>query len=65
MFVRGGDVSPGNTLYDAGILGYYWSSISDGSYRAYRLNVGPYGVDPSDYYYRYYGYSVRCVALGG
>ena len=65
MFVRGGYVSPGNILYNAGDLGYYWSSVGRSSSRAYDLTFGPYGVGPSDYYYRYVGFSVRCVALGG
>ena len=65
MFVRGGYINPGNNLIYAGYYGYYWSSVGDGSYVAYYLGFNPYGVFPSDYYGRYYGFSVRCVALGG
>ena len=65
MFVRGGSVTPGNYLGSAGNYGYYWSSVSYNSDIAYVLIFVPYGVYPSNYYYRYYGRSVRCVALGG
>ena len=65
MFVRGGDVNPGDILYTAGYDGYYWSSVSDSSNYAYVLGFYPVGVYPSGYGYRYYGLSVRCVALGG
>ncbi|MEE1174608.1 MAG: DUF6035 family protein [Paludibacteraceae bacterium] len=49
-------------LRNAGSLGYYWSSslLTDYSYYAYRLYF--YSGDVySDYYYRYYGQSVRLV----
>ena len=65
MFVRGGVVYPGNYLGYAGYYGYYWSSVSYDSDYAYGLYFNPYGVAPSNGYYRYYGFFVRCVALGG
>ena len=65
MFVRGGYVGPGGSLYDAGYGGYYWSSVGRSSSYAYYLYFNSGGVYPSYYYFRYGGFSVRCVALGG
>ena len=65
MFVRGGNVGPGDALYAAGSGGYYWSSVDYSSLYAYYLYFDPYGVYPSYGNYRYFGYSLRCVALGG
>ena len=66
LLVRGGFVDPGYyRLYDAGDLSNYWSSVGVSSNDAYDLGFNPYGVTPSDYGTRYYGQSVRCVALGG
>ena len=65
MFVRGGYVYPGDSLYSAGYLGYYWSSVGRNSSGAYDLYFNSDVVYPSDYDYRHYGFSVRCVALGG
>ena len=65
MFVRGSYVDPGGYLDVAGYYGYYWSSVSGDSDYAYYLTFNPGGVDPSSSYYRYYGLSVRCAALGG
>ena len=65
MFVRGGGVYPGGTLGNAGNYGYYWSSVGRSSSRAYYLDFYSGYVNPSDNNYRYYGQSVRCVALGG
>ena len=65
MFVRGGAVWPGDSLGSAGGNGYYWSSVGYNSNYAYYLVFSPYGVGPSTNYRRYYGQSVRCVALGG
>ena len=64
MFVRGGDVNPGNYLRGAGNFGYYWSSVGRSSSYAYSLYFYSGYVDPSDVNSRYYGFSVRCVALG-
>ena len=65
MFVRGGYVDPGYGLDYAGNNGGYWSSVSLSSGIAYYLYFYPYGVSPSDNFYRYLGFSVRCVTLGG
>ena len=65
LFVRGGVVYPGGTLNDAGIYGFYWSSVGRTSSRAYGLYFYSGHVYPSYDAYRYYGFSVRCVALGG
>ena len=46
----------------AGSYGYYWSSTPNGSANAYLLNFDSSYVNPSNYNYRYNGYSVRCVA---
>ena len=59
--LRGGDLYD-SSLERAGSWGYYWSSTPGGSRVAYVLYVysgGTYVGDPS----RYYGRSVRCVAL--
>ena len=65
MFVRGGGVTPGNTLSSAGGNGDYWSSVGRNSSFAYYLYFYSGGVYPSNYFIRYYGHFVRCVALGG
>ena len=65
MFVRGGYVYPGDSLGSAGYIGYYWSSVGRSSSYAYGLSFYSGGVYPSSYVYRYYGFSVRCVTLGG
>ena len=65
MFVRGGNVYPGNRLGGAGDYGIYWSPIGSNSDRAYILYFSLDGVGPSDNRPRYNGFSVRCVALGG
>ena len=64
MFVRGGLVNPGVDLDTAGYGGNYWSSVGRNSSNAYYLFFYSGLVAPSGYY-RYSGYSVRCVALGG
>ena len=62
FFVRSGYVDPTNYLNGAGYSGYYWSSVADSSSVAYRLGFRPGYVYPSDFFSRYYGQSVRCVA---
>ena len=64
MFVRGGYVDPGKDLNYAANEGDYWSSVSYYSYYAYRLGFYSGGISPSSADYRYFGFSVRCVALG-
>ena len=65
MFVRGGFVYPGNYLDYAGSEGRYWSSAGYGSNLAYTLYFDSGRISPSYGGSRYYGQSVRCVALGG
>ena len=65
MFVRGGYVYSGNYLSGAGNDGDYWSSVGRSSSRAYYLLFYSGSVTPSANDTRYYGFSVRCVALGG
>ena len=65
MFVRGGLVYPGNDLGYAGGYGYYWSSVGSNSRNAYLLYFSSGYVGPSNDLARYYGFSLRCVALGG
>ena len=65
MFVRGGDVYPGGDLNNAGGFGGYWSSVGRSSSDAYYLVLLTGLVYPSRTVDRYYGQSVRCVALGG
>ena len=64
FFVRGGYIYPNGTdkFRGAGQVGGYWSSraYSDTTY-AYRLDFNNSYVYPSAYYYRYYGYSLRCL----
>ena len=65
MFVRGGNVTPGDYLNLAGNRGYYWSSVGRNSSYAYYLFFYSGVVLPSYYDFRRIGFSVRCVALGG
>ena len=59
-----GYVYPGGSLGDAGYRGFYWSSVGGSSSYAYYLYFDSGNVSPSSFG-RYYGQSVRCVALGG
>ncbi len=64
FFVRGGGIFfyDTNKFQVAGQSGYYWSSRANSSTGvAYYLSFYSSGVDPSDSYYRYYGYSLRCL----
>ena len=66
MFVRGGYVVPGNRLYFAGNYGNYWSSDGyNSNYADYLDFSSGYVVPSSNFLYRYHGFFVRCVALGG
>lgn len=50
------------TLVDGvGSYGDYWSSSFSSSVAAYYVNFGDFYLYPEDYYYRYYGRSVRLV----
>ena len=61
--LRGGDLSS-SSLVSAGSLGYYWSSTPNGSSLAYSLYFLSGNVYASYSNFRYYGFSVRCVAAG-
>ena len=60
-FVRSGHIS-GSTLDHPGVYGYYWSSTVSSSTDAYRLTFNGTDVYPARNGYRYFGWSVRCVA---
>ena len=60
-FVRSGRTSS-VTLYDPSAFGYYWSSTASSSTYAYRLHFDSTGIYPASSYYRYLGWSIRCVA---
>ena len=63
MFVQGGVVTPGDVLDYAGYEGFYWSSVGRSSSYAYSLGFYLGYVFPSGSYNRYFGFSVRCVAV--
>ena len=66
MFVRGGGVKPGSNLNYAGNYGSYWSSLGRDSNNAFYLYFDLDGANATNSNFRrYFGYSVRCVALGG
>ncbi len=56
-----------STLYNVGIVGYYWLRTAYSSNNAYALFFNSSYVDPAYNNGRYDGFSVRCVAvsLGG
>ncbi len=58
-FPYAGYVNSGS-LNDVGSGGHYWSSTAYGSNRAYDLYFSSNTVD-TDYNYRYFGFSVRCI----
>ncbi len=69
--MRGGLIDPADAsvdgddtgIYYAGKNGYYWSSRADSSTTsAYSLYFNDSSVNPfNGYYYRYRGYSLRCL----
>ena len=61
FFVRSGSVIPPDNLIGAGGSGSYWFSVAYSSSDAYYLLLDSSLVD-SNFFYRYYGQSVRCVA---
>ena len=64
--LRGGWLD-GSLQQEAGSYGYYWSSIPlvpDYAYYLYFSSGTIDTFDPSFIGYRYYGFSVRCVAAG-
>ncbi len=57
---RSGRINSG-ALYDAGGIGYYWSSTVSTSEYARNLYFSSSSVYPESNGYRYRGFSVRCV----
>ncbi len=55
-FATDGSMSP------VGVFGRYWSSTANAATNAYNLSFASGNVNPSSYYHRYLGFSVRCVA---
>ena len=64
MFVRGGRITPGSALNNAGSNGYCWSPMVNYASGAHNLSFGPYAINPSNGARRQFGQSVRRVALG-
>jgi uncharacterized protein (TIGR02145 family)/prepilin-type N-terminal cleavage/methylation domain-containing protein len=58
---RGGDWNSG--FYNQGSVGLYWSSSQNSATFAYGLNFSSTNVNPADYYNKYFGFAVRCVAI--
>ena len=57
---RSGNINSGS-FNNAGGYGYYWSSTVNNSEYARLLVFYSSNVNPENYNYRYYGFSVRCV----
>jgi hypothetical protein len=51
----------GGSLYDVGVVGYYWSSSVFDATSAYYLYFNLDSVSPDDNIYRPRGFPVRCV----
>lgn len=62
-FQYGGYVYSGK-LYDAGNVGFYWSSTARDGNNAYHLYFLSGSVSPSGANYRYFGFPVRCLVQG-
>ncbi len=54
-----------SSLGNVGSWGYYWSRTAGSTNAAYGLYFNSTNVDPANYANLYFGFSVRCVALGG
>ena len=59
LFLPAAGRRDGVYIYNVGSGGYYWSSAEYDSNRAYGLCFGSSSVILGNYYYRYYGFSVR------
>lgn len=57
----GGRWHDSGSLYHVGNYGYCWSASSNPSYACYLSCSSSGYVTPASFYYRGYGYSVRCV----
>lgn len=51
----------GTGLYDRGSYGDYWSASLNSQTYGHTLDFNSGGVNPADYNYRFYGFSVRAV----
>jgi hypothetical protein len=51
----------GTDVYDVGSFGIYWSASYDSRDGAHFVGFGDENLYPGNYYYRYYGQSVRLV----
>ena len=49
------------TANNQGSNGNWWSSTRDNNYNMYYLNADTSSINPTNYYYRNDGNSVRCV----
>ena len=61
IFLPAAGYYDGDTPFNQGSSGYYWSSTPNDAYNAYLLYFGS-GYRSTDWYYRYRGRSVRLVA---
>ena len=63
-FVRSGFINPESAnLGCTNQYGRYWSRSALSSVGVYYLNFYLSNIHPSDTYYRYFGYSLRCLCL--
>lgn len=61
VFLPAAGIRDGTSLINVGSSGYYWSSSCYSSNHAYNMSFFSGGVNPQNYNYRYYGFSVRLV----
>lgn len=52
----------GGSTYSQGSYGYYWSSVAYNNNYAYNLLLNSSDVYPQDYYSKWNGFTVRCIA---
>ena len=60
-FVRSGGINNGY-LGNSSSIGSYWSSVSSSKDNAYHQEFSGSGIWPAYNYYKFYGFSVRCLA---
>lgn len=61
-FLYSGETDDGSSLRNRGLDGYYWSSEAYTEDRAYLLSLGSSILSPGYIYFRFVGFSVRCLA---
>ena len=61
VFLPAAGYRDGTTVNSVGSRGFYWSSTVYNAINAYSVCFNKDGLGPADYYYRYYGLSVRLV----